>query len=174
MTSADTSDDNSEHQSISGLLYEKFNEFKAYKLSQKICLIGSWITAAGAGMLVASSATTVVYWSFGREPIPVIKKTLAYSLATTVGGAIFTIGAAMKDDQLDTIEHENFVAQFRSYQERLEKSICQNCQFFTNNSNLYCAVNPSIACTLEAENCPDFQLNEKKLKSDTSGHFTIT
>jgi hypothetical protein len=38
----------------------------------------------------------------------------------------------------------------------LTKLPCRNCQYFTNNHFLKCAVRPSTALTEEAMNCPDY------------------
>ena len=38
----------------------------------------------------------------------------------------------------------------------LDQVPCKNCQFFTSNHYLKCAIQPSIALTQEAVNCPDY------------------
>ncbi len=38
----------------------------------------------------------------------------------------------------------------------LQKVRCRNCQFFSNDRYLKCAVQPSIVLTKQAENCPDY------------------
>ena len=44
----------------------------------------------------------------------------------------------------------------------LQKVRCKNCQFFSNNRYLKCAIQPSIVLTKEAENCADYcPINEK-------------
>ena len=38
----------------------------------------------------------------------------------------------------------------------LHKVRCRNCQFFSTDRYLKCAVQPSIVLTKQAENCPDY------------------
>lgn len=38
---------------------------------------------------------------------------------------------------------------------------CSNCQYFTNDHRLKCTVQPNLATTDEAVNCPDFIAQEK-------------
>ncbi|MEH1945080.1 MAG: hypothetical protein V7L01_33360 [Nostoc sp.] len=47
----------------------------------------------------------------------------------------------------------------------LHKLPCKNCQFYSNNNYLKCAVNPSIVLTEEAMNCSEYSSNNKKLPS---------
>lgn len=37
---------------------------------------------------------------------------------------------------------------------------CKKCHFYSNNTQLKCAVHPSTALTDQAENCPDYRLKQ--------------
>ncbi len=59
------------------------------------------------------------------------------------------IGRAARDEFLINIKHLNRVP-------------CRNCQFYSNNVHLKCAVNPSIVLTEEAFNCTDYVHRDSK------------
>ncbi|MGL4619755.1 hypothetical protein [Chroococcidiopsis sp.] len=58
------------------------------------------------------------------------------------------IGVAARDELLFTIK-------------RFQKVPCRNCQYFTNNPYLKCAVNPGAVLTEEALKCSDYRPGEK-------------
>ena len=60
------------------------------------------------------------------------------------------IGRAASDEFLIGIKHLNRVP-------------CRNCQFYSNNVHLKCAVNPSIVMTEQALNCCDYVPHDSKL-----------
>ncbi len=45
----------------------------------------------------------------------------------------------------------------------LHKVPCKNCQYYTNNNYIKCAVQPSIVLTEEAKNCSDYSPHQGKL-----------
>jgi len=45
---------------------------------------------------------------------------------------------------------------------RLKKVPCQNCQYYSNNHYLKCAIQPSIVMTEEAKNCSEFLPEQSK------------
>lgn len=151
---------NQENENLITYLHRNFNEFKALEVGSKICLIGSWVAGAGAILLIGSCAVTVECWLSGSEPTPMIKKALATGLGIVVGGAIFTIGAAMEDDRQSDLAAENLYKRIEERRAQKETSPCPTCKFFTNDCDLYCAVNPIIACTPQAQNCKDFELKQ--------------
>jgi hypothetical protein len=44
----------------------------------------------------------------------------------------------------------------------LNKLPCRNCQFYSNNHYLKCAVNPSLVLTEEAKDCSEYISNKRK------------
>ena len=48
---------------------------------------------------------------------------------------------------------------------KLHQIPCNNCDFFTNDYRLKCAVNPTIACSEEALGCVDFEAKIKPTKN---------
>jgi hypothetical protein len=58
------------------------------------------------------------------------------------------IGIAARDEIFFTIK-------------RFQKVPCRNCQYFTNNPYLKCAVNPGAALTEEALKCSDYKPSDK-------------
>ena len=78
-------------------------------------------------------------------------------LGLLLGGTALTTGLALEDDRTSELDANRIWAQIEAQRAAREASRCQNCRFFSNHSNLYCAVNPANACTPEAENCPDFE-----------------
>lgn len=81
-------------------------------------------------------------------------------VATVADGAVFLIPicfmmvwavVVFMSSDIWTIEQKK-IANVKHY----HKVPCRNCQFFTNNPYLKCAVNPSIALTPEAINCSDY------------------
>ena len=138
-------------------LTTQLKEFNALEIGSKICLIGSWVTSAGVALLIGSSAVTVGYWLVDSEPSPIIKKSLAVGLGLAVGGGLFTCGAAMEDDRQTELMSEAFYKKLADRIIAKEASPCPNCKYFNNDCDLYCAVNPAIACKSEADNCPDFE-----------------
>jgi hypothetical protein len=47
----------------------------------------------------------------------------------------------------------------------LRKVPCKNCQFYSNNHYLKCAVQPSLVMTEEAKNCSEYSPSHDKLTS---------
>ncbi|MBF2057285.1 MAG: hypothetical protein IGQ45_08680 [Cyanobacterium sp. T60_A2020_053] len=45
--------------------------------------------------------------------------------------------------------------------QKMHEIPCSNCQYFTNDHRLKCTVQPNLANTYEAVNCPDFIAQKK-------------
>lgn len=48
---------------------------------------------------------------------------------------------------------------------RLHRLPCRNCQFFTNNAYLKCAVNPTLVLTEKAFDCSDYSPKDSNLST---------
>ncbi|MBW4607102.1 MAG: hypothetical protein KME22_07725 [Hassallia sp. WJT32-NPBG1] len=142
------------------MIKQHIEDFKSLEMGSKICLIGSWVAASGAALLICTSAITVAHWMQGDEPDSNLKKALTVGLGLTVGGAIFTIGVAMEDDRQCELSAENVWKAIAERRALREASPCPNCKNFNNDCNLNCAINPLIACTPEATDCKDFESKE--------------
>jgi hypothetical protein len=137
--------------------YTKFIELDAWS---KVCLTGSWVTAGGAAILLCSSAITAAEWVQGDEPDEFTKKALMLGIGTTIGGGLFTTGAALESDR-EIIESaskrsEDMWARVKAKQ----NSQCPSCTYFNDDCVMYCALHPTAACTPAAENCPDFNIKD--------------
>lgn len=75
-----------------------------------------------------------------------------------IGFVICGTGLFLMISKLRTVAIERMVVTKNS----LHQVRCQNCQFFSNNRYLKCAVQPSIVLTKEAKNCTDYSPNNKK------------
>ncbi|MGI8500685.1 MAG: hypothetical protein ACR2LR_06040 [Hassallia sp.] len=135
-------------------------EFSSLELGEKICLFGSWVTAAGAGLILTSSACTLYSWFNGIEPSNQIKHALAIGFGMTVGGAMFTVGAAKEADRQSELEAEEVWSEIFRKRAARDTSPCPKCKYFSGDSDLYCALYPAIACTPDADNCKDFESKE--------------
>lgn len=142
------------------MIKQHIEDFKTLELGSKICLIGSWVAASGAGLLICTSAITVAHWMEGHEPDNGVKKALASGLGVLVGSALFTTGAALEDDRQSELSAEKVWEAVAERRAAREASPCPNCKNFHNDCDFYCAINPLIACTTEAKNCKDFELKE--------------
>ena len=142
------------------MIKQHVEDFKALEIASKIFLIGFWITASGAALLLCTSVITVACWMQGNEPDSGIKKALMAGLGLAVGGAIFTVGAAMEDERQCNLNSENIRKKIEKRRALRDASPCPNCKYFSDDSDLYCALNPVVACTPEANNCSDFESNE--------------
>lgn len=145
---------------IFSYLDKQLTEFIELDMSAKVCLVGSWVAASGAALLLGASACTVTFWLTGNEPNLMTKKTLAVGFAGVVGGAMFTTGAALESDRQTELESDLLTQRLEKRRAAREASPCPNCKYFSNHCDLYCSVNPLIACTPEANNCKDFEPKE--------------
>ena len=137
---------------------QHLEDFKALEFGSKVCLIGSWVTASGLGLLLCTSSIVVANWMQGDEPRAHIKKALSASIALTTGGALFVTGASLEDDRQSDLSYEETWKFFQERRALREASPCPNCRHLGQ----YCAMNPHVACTPEANNCTDFESKESK------------
>lgn len=143
-------------------------DFKAHNIRRKFCLISSWIAATGGVLLIGSSAVTLIYWANDNEPTPLTKASMFAGLGLLFGGTALTTGLALEDDRASELDANRIWAEIELRRAAREASRCQNCKFFSNHSDLYCAINPSYACTIEAESCVDFE--EKSYSGENRTH----
>jgi uncharacterized membrane protein YciS (DUF1049 family) len=78
-----------------------------------------------------------------------------------IGFVIGWTGLFLMLSKLRTVAMDRMIATTNS----LNKVQCKNCQFFSSNRYLKCAVQPSLVLTKEAESCPDYcPIHQKWIK----------
>jgi hypothetical protein len=146
---------------IKDYLCTQFKEFSALELDEKICLTGSWVAATGAALLIGSSTFTLLSWGNGTEPDGLTKRSMFLGFGLLTGGVMFTAGACKERDRQFDLTSEDVYREMAKRRAQREASICPGCKYFSDEFDLYCALNPLAACTPEANNCKDFEPKEK-------------
>ncbi len=135
-------------------------EFKTLAPWSKAAVIGSWVAEAGAVILLGSSALTIGAWTLGVEPDALVKKSLALGLGMVTSGVLFATGAAQEADNrfFDDVTLGAQAMMRQSKQKAASK--CPGCKYFNDDCQMYCAINPTTACTPAADSCSDFEPKE--------------
>lgn len=125
---------------------------------ENLIKMGLAITITGV-MLYGTSCGLTIAFTLVQKNIPVaVKRLMFLGLGTVIGGAVFTVGAAMEDDY----QHMLKIAAMRKRQYDLMPGLCGNCKYFNPDNSLYCAVNPHFIFTEAAFNCSDYESENNK------------
>ncbi len=122
----------------------------------KIHHFGSNLALIGAGILLASSCITTVCWLNDEDPDQITKTSLIGSIVLLTTGTLLSgITSKEKPDSGD-LNADHIWNHFKEIRALREASPCPNCRHLGQ----YCAMNPHVACTPEANNCSDFESKE--------------
>ncbi len=119
------------------------------RLFEVFAKTGIVLTVVGSSLLGSSLGLRSGYLEL-RKDVPIVaKKAIILGFGTTVGSAIFAIGAAIEDERR---RNWRIIAPER----KLLPVTCRQCKYFNHDYALQCAVNPLIAGTQAALDCKDF------------------
>lgn len=94
---------------------------------------------------------TTVHYQSPHIPTKVIKTDLVVSLIP-IGFIIIWVGSFLLLSKIRTLTLDKIIVTTNP----LNKVPCKNCQFFSNNRYVKCAVQPSIVMTEQAKDCSDY------------------
>jgi hypothetical protein len=130
-------------------------EFTSLPPFHKLSAIASTLMIPALILFLVSSILVGVDFTTGKQAPTLTKKTFVLGLGASTGLFLISCGAMMQGNRESEKRQNKFKPDVNCR--------CYRCKYYSWSDALPCAVNPSVALTIEANNCQDWAINDAKV-----------
>lgn len=127
-------------------------EFTSLPPFHKLSAIASTLMIPALILFLGSSVLVGIDFTTGRQSTTLIKKNFVLGLGASTGLFMISCGALLEGSR-----------EWESRKNKRKPDVncrCYRCKYYSWESTLPCAVNPSLALSEEANNCQDWAIND--------------